>query len=154
MTTKKKTKKESFAMKRARDSSADGRHWSAAKRSMQPYTVQQRVSHVEYDPMETIRQMQTQLVQCETNLERIRREVTFGERRACQQRAQELNSEIVKLRNDLAFVKQGLLAVRRGLEKIPHHTAQGSSTVHQQVMSIFNDVASNYNMLQRRVQDY
>ena len=98
--------------------------------------------------------MQRMLADCEKSIERVRRETTYNVRQESKHRAQAMHSEIQNLRHTLGRVKQGLIVVRRSLEQIPHHTMQGSASVHRRVMRIFNDLAENYNVLQREVQEF
>ena len=112
----------------------------------------------------TFQNMNRMLVECHNRLEEMRRQTrqrTREEgRREVEQREQyfqkyyvDSQNKIRSLKEKLSFVKRGLASTKRRLEQIPHIT-HTNPQIQARVISIMNELISNYNMMQREVVEF
>ena len=147
--------KEPPAMKRQRNDDATSH---SKRRSVTPATGDVNMMET------TLQNMNRMLVECHNRLEEIRKQTrqrTREEgRREIEKREQyfqqyyiDSQNEIRRLKEKLSFVKRGLVSTKRRLEQIPHIT-HTHPQIQARVISIMNELISNYNMMQREVVEF
>jgi len=111
---------------------------------------------------EQFENMRHLLMQCQTQMEELRRHTQQKERETSRRHAEErereyqmhyenTQREIHSLRHQVGTLKRVLRANKQIIQRLPHVTTSVGGTAHRQLLSHMNSIIANYNMLQNEL---